>query len=98
MRLATKLGSIALGVAVAGWLLFSWFEAEREIRILCSLFHPGLDREQVVSTLETGGYLRYRTEADAGEALITVDSVYNLGSSRCAIELQGGRVVVAVYE
>ena len=98
MRLALKLAFIALGVIVALWLVFSWFEAEREVRVLCSQFYSGLEREHVVHTLQTGEYLRYRTEAGAHDSTISVDSLYNLGSSRCVIDFEAGRVVSAVYE
>ncbi len=98
MRLALKLAFIALGVIAAAWLVFSWFEAEQELRILCSEFHPGLEREHVVHTLQTGEYLRYRTEAGADDPTISVDSLYSLGSSRCVIEFEAGRVVSTTYE
>lgn len=44
----------ALGVLAVVWLVFSWFEAGKEIRILCSEFHVGMQREHVVHVLETG--------------------------------------------
>lgn len=97
-KIALRLALIALGAIVAAWLVFSWFEAEQEIRILCSTFHPELEREHVIHTLETGEYLRYRTEAGAGDPAISVDSLYNLGSASCVIEFQAGRVVSATYE
>jgi hypothetical protein len=98
MRLAPKRALIALGAVAAVWLVFSWFEAEKELRILCSDFHSALEREHVVRTLETGAYLRYRTEADADDPTISVDSFYNLGSSRSVIAFEAGRVVSATYE
>ncbi len=97
MRLALKLAFIALAVIAAVWLVFSWFEAEKEIRILCSMFHAGLEREHVVHTLETGEHLWYRTEADVDDPPIFVDSLYNLRSSRCVIEFEAGRVVSSTY-
>ena len=98
MRLALKLAFIALGVIAAVWLVFSWFEAEQELRILCSEFRPGLERKHVVHTLQTGEYLQYRTEAGDDDPTISVDSLYNLGSSRCVIEFEAGRVVSTTYE
>ena len=98
MRLAPKIAFTALVVVAILWLVFSWFEAEQEVRILCSMFHSGLEREQVVRTLQTGEYLRYRTEAGADGSTISVDSLYNLGSSRCVIEFESDRVVSATYE
>ncbi len=98
MRLALKLAFAALGVIAAVWLVFSWFEAEQEIRLLCSHFHPGTDRERVVETLRTGEYLRYRTEAGGNHRTIVVDSLYNLRTSRCVIEFEDGRVRSSAYE
>ena len=96
-RLVARLALVILGAMAAAWLLFSWFEADREIEVLCSMFQPGLDREEVVRTLETGEYLTYRVEGGGG-ATITVDSLYNLRSSRCVVEHEAGRVVSARYE
>lgn len=93
-----KLIFVALGALLAAWLAFSWFEAEREIRILCSQFHPGLDRERVVRMLDTGEYLRYRPAAGSGDPAIIVDSLYNLRYSRCVIEFEAGRVASAGHE
>lgn len=98
MKLALKLLAVALGVIAALWLVFSWFEAEQEVRILCSVFHPGMAREHVVHTLETGEYLRYRVEADDNGQTILVDSLYNLRSTRCVIGFEAGRVVSSTYE
>jgi hypothetical protein len=97
MRLARKLALAALGLLVVVWLVFSWFEAGKEISILCSEFHSGMEREHVVHTLETGDYLRYRHEAGV-DSPIVVDSLYNLRSSRCVIEFEGGRVLSATPE
>ncbi len=97
MRLAIKLAVIALGAILAAWLVFCWFEAEKEIRILCSMFHAGLEREHVVHTLETGEHLWYRSEGDVEDPPILVDSFYNLRSSRCVIEFEAGRVVSSTY-
>ncbi len=97
MKLTLKLALVALGVLAVAWLVFSWFEAGTEIRVLCSMFHPGMEREHVVHTLETGEHLRYRSKSDSDDPIL-VDSLYNLGSSRCVVELEDGRVVSATYE
>ena len=85
------------GVVVFVWLMFSWVEADQEIRILCSMFHEGMHKDAVVRTLNTGEYLRYRTtKTHAGQRLY-VDSVYNLRTSNCVIEFSGKRVMSAAY-
>ena len=98
MRRAPKLALIALAVLVSVWLVFSWFEAKQEIRILCSQFHPGMEHNRVVETLQTSEYLRYRTKADGNHQTILIDSLYNLSTSRCAIEFQDGLVQSSTYE
>ena len=97
MRLALKLVLLALGVLVVAWLVFSWFEADTEIRVLCSEFHPGMEREHVIHILDTGEHLRYRSNGGPDDP-IRVDSLYNLRSTRCTIEFEDSRVVVATYQ
>jgi hypothetical protein len=97
MKLALKLAAIAIVAIAAAWLVFSWFEADTEIRVLCSMFHPGLEREHVVHTLDTGEHLWYRTDADSVDAPILVDSLFNLRLSRCVVEFEAGRVVSSTY-
>lgn len=91
--------SVYLVLVVAGlvWLGFSWREADREISALCSsAIHPGLETGQAMAVLDTGDYLRVR--AGAGDGTLVVDSLYNLRSSRCVIEIEEGRVVSSNYE
>lgn len=98
MKLAWKLAAVAIAVIAIAWLAFCWFEADTEIRVLCSMFHPGLEREHVVHTLDTGEHLWYRNVGDdEGDAPILVDSYYNLRSSRCVVEFEAGRVVSSTY-
>ena len=97
----TKVYGLLAGIVVATvsavWLAFSWFEAEKEIEVLCSNFHAGQNTEHVVETLKTGEYLRYRTQAtDTGQRMY-VDSIYNLGTSNCSIEISGNTVVSSVH-
>ena len=47
---------------------------------------------------EDSGALKLRTEAGADDPTISVDSLYNLGSSRCVIEFEAGRVVSTTHE
>lgn len=82
---------IGLGTLTLAWIVFSWFEAGTEIRVLCSQFRAGMSRAEVVSVLETGEYLRYRGDTGANEAIF-IDSLYGLGSTRCVVVFEGGRV------
>lgn len=97
MKLAFRLMAVAIGVIAVAYLLFCWFEADTEIRVLCSMFHPGLEREHVIHTLDTGEHLWYRSEGDVEDSPILVDSYYNLRLTRCVVEFEAGRVVSSTY-
>ena len=88
---------IVLAAMFAVWLGLSWFEADKEIRVLCSMFHPGQSMDAVVETLDTGEYLRYRSRGSASEQYMYVDSVYNLGTSNCTIGMSGDTVTSSIY-
>lgn len=40
--------------------VISWFEAEKEVRILCSMFPKGIKADNLIKTLENGHYLQYQ--------------------------------------
>ena len=91
------LAATLTAVVLLVWLVFSWFEADTEIRVLCGSFHPGRDVNSVLATLETGEYLRYRiTTKDYGQE-IYVDSLFNLRNSNCLISSSNGKVTTSVY-
>lgn len=74
--------------------IFYWFEAEKEVRILCSVFEEGQPVEKVRETLDTGNLLTY-TGNDEG---ITVNSIYTLNSTECMISLsESTEVIESVY-
>ena len=83
------------GVLTVTWLTFSWFESGSEVEVLCANFHAGLDETNVRETLETGEYLRYRVSDTPGGTRMEIDSLYNLGTTRCIVEFSAGAVVVA---
>ena len=73
---------------------FYWFEGEKEVKILCSMFNPGQSSEQVIQTLDTGHHLEYVQENNR----ISVDSPKTLDTSRCTIELsETGEVISSQY-
>lgn len=73
---------------------FYWFEGEKEVRILCSMFKPGQSTEQVIRTLDTGHHLDYVREGDR----ISVNSHKTLGTSRCTIDFsESGKVISNHY-
>ncbi|NBC05432.1 MAG: hypothetical protein GVY20_17235, partial [Bacteroidetes bacterium] len=73
---------------------FYWFEGEKEVRILCSMFQPGQSSEQVIRTLDTGHHLEFVREAER----ISVNSPGTLGTSRCTIDFsETGEVITSHY-
>jgi hypothetical protein len=70
---------------------FFWFEGEKEVRILCSMFSPGQSSEQVIRTLDTGHHLEYVYENDQ----INVNSPKTLGTSRCTIDFSENNDVIS---
>ncbi len=85
-------------ILLAGWLAFSYYEAETELEVLCSLFHKGQPRMEVERVLGTGEYLRFRTEAGTGGERIVAESPFNLRRTRCVVTLESGVVSGAHYE
>lgn len=72
---------------------FFWFEGEKEVRILCSMFSPGQSSEQVIRTLDTGHHLEYVQENNR----ISVDSPKTLGTSRCTIDFSEADEVISSH-
>ena len=72
---------------------FVWFEAEKEIRILCSMFPTGTSETSVTNSLDTGTFLEYRQATLSGSRTIIADSPYMLRSSQCVIRLGMGASV-----
>ena len=60
-------------------------------------FRPGVTEENVVRTLETGIYLRYKTNTSNGGKRLDVDSLFNLGFSKCVMFISPGGEVVSAY-
>jgi hypothetical protein len=73
---------------------FFWFEGEKEVRILCSMFSPGQSSEQVIQTLDTGHHLIYVQEGDR----INVNTPKTLSTSQCTIQFsESGEVMSSEY-
>jgi hypothetical protein len=89
-----KIVGVALTIVYVG---VSWVEAEREIRVLCSMFEPGQPLDHVIATLDTGEYLRYQTEASGKEEQIKVSSYYNGLHTACTVTLDGKQVTESRY-
>jgi len=87
-----------MGVALTiTYVVVSWIEAEREIRILCSTFEPGQPLSGVLATLETGEYLRYQPPTPDGAPDVRVSSYYNGLHTACTVTLDDGHVTASTY-
>lgn len=75
-------GMLVLALAVAA---FVWNEARKEVVFLCGNFQPGVAEASVLSQLDTGHFLRYRSEAMAGGRRIVADSLYTFSVYRCVV-------------
>lgn len=85
------------GILIALYLGFSWIDAGREVRVLCSMFDPDTSLEEVVRTLETGSYLRYQTVSAGETTTITVSSYYNGLHTACTVDVADDRVTGRTY-
>ncbi len=75
------------------WSVFSWFESEKEIRILSIMTGPGHTGEQVIKALNTGKYLRFKTTKNTDTQHIFVSSIYDMGNMTNTITLRNGIVI-----
>lgn len=92
-RFLTWLVGVILFLAFISGTFF-WFEGEKEVRILCSMFKPGQSSEQVIRTLDTGHHLKYVQDGDR----INVNTPKTLGTSRCTIEFsEDNEVITSLY-
>ncbi len=86
-----------VAVLAYAWASFSWFEAEKEMRLLCAALGSGEPVPRATKVLDTGHYLRYaRADGDSGP-VIEVTSAYTLGSAHCTLRIADERVVSSVY-
>lgn len=90
-----KIVGIALSIV---YVVVSWVEAEREIRVLCSMFEPGQPLDHVIATLRTGEYLRYQTETSEGKQQVKASSYYNALHTACTVTLDGEQVTKRTYQ
>jgi hypothetical protein len=95
-RLWTLAKIIGIALTIA-YVVVSWIEADREIRILCGMFEPGQPRSHVVTTLETGEYLRYRTRPSGRAQEVQVSSYYNGLNSVCTVTLENDHVTATAH-
>ena len=87
---------ITVLLAVLGFLIIViyWFEAEKEVRILCSMLQKGQSVEEVQRTLDTGNLLRYTVNPNE----VVVHSIYTLNSTECTVRLSDETTVTeSVY-
>jgi len=88
--------AVLIGLSV---ILIYWIEAEKEIRILCSMFIEGASTEQVTNTLDTANLLDYNVNHTInGHSKIQAESPYDLYSVECTILFdEEGNVIKADF-
>jgi len=76
-------------------LLIYWHEADKEIRILCSMFYEGTTADQVTQTLNTANLLVYdMVEAPNSQMALQADSPHNLYASECSVHFDKNEKVI----
>ncbi|WP_457652461.1 hypothetical protein [Rhodocaloribacter sp.] len=93
-RLVRMIAAVALGVAVVVGVVYA-NEACKEVVFLCGNFGPGVAEASVRRQLDTGHFLRYRTEDGPAGRRIVADSPLTLGLYRCVIEIDASGTVRA---
>jgi len=94
MKTFIKITTVLLGVLGFLIIVIYWFEAEKEVRILCSMFQKAQSVEDVRRTLDTGNLLRYTVNPNE----VVVHSIYTLNSTECTVRLSDEATVTgSVY-
>jgi len=71
-----------------------WNEARKEVVFLCGNFVKGVSKNSVLKQLDTGTFLRYRSEAVSSGSYIEVDSKVNLSVYKCRIYFDSDGIVI----
>jgi hypothetical protein len=83
-----KIFRVAIFVVFALFLIlgaFGWIEAEKEVRILCSMFPAGTTEADVVRMLNTGNFLQYEPLHHNETSGYIINSPYTLRTSTCKV-------------
>lgn len=88
-----------VAIIIASITAFYWNEARKEVFFLCGNFSVGVTQSSVLEQLQTGHFLKYQVEREAGASRIIVDSVLAPGTPRCLIDFdREDKVIQAVLE
>lgn len=85
MKKVIKIILAASAVLVFLLLVIFWYEADKEVQILCGEISSGLSLESAEKILGTGEFLHYEKSARPQGTMITMSSSYNAGSSDCIV-------------
>ncbi|HKK89228.1 MAG TPA: hypothetical protein VJ917_10280 [Saprospiraceae bacterium] len=78
-------------------VLIYWMEAEKEIRVLCSMFEEGDSIEQVKTTLDTANLLNYETiQTGSDQSILLAESPFDLYSAKCSVSFDRQDMVAEV--
>lgn len=72
-------------------------EAEKEVRILCSMFEPGSSLARVEEILDTGNLLHISTEVSGEYRHLEISSWFNLRLTGCSVQIDRGFVTDSAY-
>ena len=80
---------VALVILGGAFATVLWFEADKEVRILCGLMREGTSRAEVARVLETANLLQVRPAGvePATASALSFDAAANFCSTRCAVSL-----------
>ncbi len=93
MKKFLALALTALFLALGSWLVFSWYEADTELRTLCEQFERQGALSEVRAALGTGEYIDVRSTAPH----LIVDSPWNLRTSSCRASFTEQQAASAEY-
>lgn len=96
-RVLTRIAVGAAALLASLWVLIYWVEAEKELRVLCSMAVPGKDAAEIHRMFSTGNLLGVRTAEAGAVTTLYVSSGRNLGLSGCTVALAAGAVTEVEY-
>jgi hypothetical protein len=94
---ALRIAGFGLTMFCLGWGVVKAVEAEKEVRILCSMVYPGQPESAVYRIFDTVEHSRLRAEGESASTRLHLSSIHNLWSTRCDVRLERGEVIVRRY-
>jgi hypothetical protein len=96
-RILVRVAIGAVALVAALWVVVTGVEAEKEVRVLCSMAPVGTPEAEVDRLFSTGNLIRVRPAAEGDATILRVSSTANLGLTGCTVRLAGGTVIDVGY-